>query len=214
MLTETHQTIEAKAPGFDLGHVLSKFGLIAVYLLFAMAHVSEMQENGFRLSFALIVLFETVMIGMVLVRRPTQDVNMSVLAVLAGLAGSFFALGFRPAGGSEDIFVGQAVQVVGIALQLGASLSLGRSFGMVAANRGIKTGGLYRIVRHPFYFAYVIAQVGYIINNPSIWNAALFVVGTGFQVVRINFEEGLLSKNDEYQRYLQTVRWHLVPGVW
>jgi hypothetical protein len=40
-------------------------------------------------------------------------------------------------------------------LVLAATLRLGRSFGIVATNRGIQTGGLYRIVRHPIYAAYV-----------------------------------------------------------
>lgn len=212
MLTEIKQPIEKQE--FDFGHVLSKFGLIMVYLFFVIAHVTALKEDGFRLSFVLIVLFETMMIGMVLVRRGTQDVDLSALAILAGLAGSFFPLGFRPAGSGEDLLIGQLVQMVGILLQIGASLSLGRSFGLVAANRGIKTGGLYRVVRHPFYFAYVVAHIGYIISNPSVWNMGLLLVGTGFQVARINFEEGLLSRSAEYQRYLATVRWHLFPGIW
>lgn len=211
MLTETKQPIKE---GLDLGHVLSKFALILVYLVFAIAHVTAIQEDGFRLSLFLLLTFETVMIGMVMFRRATDDVDKSTLAVLAGLAGSFFVLGFRPAGSGEDLLIGQFVQIVGIVLQLGASLSLGRSFGLVPANRGIKTGGLYRIVRHPFYFSYVIAQVGYLINNPSTMNVLVFAIGTGFQVVRINYEERLLSNNAEYSTYLETVRWHLFPGIW
>ncbi|NNF54956.1 MAG: isoprenylcysteine carboxyl methyltransferase [Acidimicrobiales bacterium] len=211
MLTETKQPT---ARTFDWGHVVSKAALICVYVVFAAAHVSALQEDGFRLSLVLLVAFETVMIGMVLARRATDDVDKSMMAVFAGLAGSFFVLGFRPAGSGEDVLIGQVIQVSGILLQLGASLSLGRSFGLVPANRGIKTGGLYRIVRHPFYFSYVIAQIGYLINNPSTMNVVVFAIGTGFQVVRINYEERLLSNNAEYSAYLKTVRWHLFPGIW
>lgn len=211
MLTDTQQPTK---PEFRMGHVLSKAGLVFVYLLFASAHIGAIRQDGFRLSLALLVAFETVMIGMVLVRRYTDDVDMSPLAVVAGLAGSFMVLGFRPAGSGEDILIGQAIQAIGILFQVGASLSLGRSFGLVPANRGIKTGGLYRIVRHPFYFSYVIAQIGYLINNASALNLVVFAIGIGFQVIRINYEERLLSKSDEYCAYLQTVRWHLFPGVW
>ncbi|MFW2380285.1 MAG: methyltransferase family protein [Acidimicrobiales bacterium] len=199
---------------FDLGRVLSKFCLISVYLLFAYAHAVSLVEDGFRLSLALLVVFETIMIGYVLTRRDSHDVDFSALAVIAGLAGSFMALGFRPAGGAEDALVGQVVQIAGLLLQLGASASLGRSFGLIPANRGIKSGGMYRLVRHPLYFAYFFSTIGYLINNISLRNVAVLAIGTGFQVIRIRYEERLLSADPDYRSYMQTVRWHLVPGIW
>lgn len=212
--TEKATEEEASAPSFDLGSFLSKFGLASVYILFVYAHVATIAADGFRLSLALLVAFETIMIGFVLSRRDSDDVDFSPLAVVAGLAGSFMALGFRPAGGAEDALVGQIIQVGGILLQLGASMSLGRSFGLIPANRGIKSGGLYRVVRHPLYFSYLVTQVGYILNNRSILNVVVFAVGIGFQVIRIRYEEKLLSTDPAYQSYMGTVRWHLVPGVW
>lgn len=211
MLTETKQE---SGQAIDWANVLSKAALTSVYVLFAAAHISALNEDGFRLSLVLLVAFETVMIGMVLTRRASDDVDKSAMAILAGLAGSFFVLGFRPAGSGEDVLIGQVIQVAGLLLQIGASLSLRRSFGLVAANRGIKTGGLYRIVRHPFYFSYLIADIGYIINNPSTMNVFVCIFGTGFQVVRISYEERLLSNDAEYSAYVSTVRWRLFPGVW
>ncbi len=196
------------------GPLLSRFGLCTLYVLFAYSHVVAMQQDGFRLSLLLLVLFETTMVGLVFVRRDSKEVDFTATAIMAGLIGSFAALGFRPTGGGEDLIVGQAVQIVGIALQLGASISLGRSFGLVPANRGIKTGGLYRLVRHPFYFSYLVTQSGYLINNPSTRNVLVLAVGIGFQVVRIRYEERLLLGDDEYAAYARSVRWHLVPGVW
>lgn len=196
------------------GRVLSKLSLCVVYILFAYAHLVALTQDGFRLSLALIVLFETIMVGLVFFRRDSTEVDMTAMAVIAGLIGSFAALGFRPAGDNQDLLIGQAVQVVGVLLQLGASLSLGRSFGLVPANRGIKTGGLYRIVRHPLYFSYLITQAGYIISNPSWQNVIVLAVGVSFQVVRIHYEERLLTRDAAYARYAATVRWHLVPGLW
>lgn len=207
-----HSTPEP--PSLNLGRVLAKFGLATVYLFFIYAHLVTMAEDGFRLSLALLVAFESIMIGFVLSRRDSTEVDFSPLAVIAGLAGSFMALGFRPAGGAEDILVGQVVQIVGILMQVGASVSLGRSFGLIPANRGIKTAGMYRLVRHPLYFSYLITQAGYVVNNRSTLNVIVFAIGIGFQVVRIRYEEQLLAGDDEYQRYTQQVRWHLVPGVW
>ena len=59
-----------------------------------------------------------------------------------------------------------------------------------------------------------VTQTGYIMNNPSLRNLAAMAIGTGFQVVRIRYEERLLSRDEDYRRYADGVRWHLVPGVW
>lgn len=198
----------------DPGRLLSKLGLCTMYILFAYAHVAAIRQDGFRLSVLLLVVFETIMVGMVFVRRDSIDVDLSAMAVSAGLIGSFAALGFRPTGEGSELLAGQIIQVTGVLLQLGASYSLGRSFGLVPANRGIKTEGLYRLVRHPFYFSYLITQTGYSISNPSMRNVVVLAVGVAFQVLRIRYEERLLSRDAAYSRYAGSVRWHLVPGVW
>ena len=192
----------------------SKVTLCTLYVVFAYAHLLDLAENGFRLSLALLVVFESVMVVLVFFRRDTSRVDLSAFAMFAGLVGSFAVLGLRPVGSGEDLLVGQVLQVAGAVMQLGASVSLGRSFGLVPADRGIKTVGMYRVVRHPFYMAYLFTQVGYLVSNLSAANVAVIVIGTGFQVVRIHYEERLLSGNDEYQRYTGRVRWRLLPGVW
>jgi len=208
-------TIESSSPSLRTARRLgSKVALCTLYLLFAYAHVVDLQTNGFRLSLALLGAFESVMVGLVFLRRGSVDVDLGPLAVAAGLIGSFAVLGFRPAGGAEDALLGQSIQVGGVLLQLAASFSLGRSFGLVPANRGIKSSGMYRVVRHPFYLAYLVTQTGYLLNNPSGRNLAVLAVGTAFQAVRIRYEERLLLRDEDYRAYASGVRWHLVPGIW
>jgi len=205
---------DVKSSTLAFGSFLSRFALVSVYALFAYAHVFTIATEGFRLSLALLVAFESIMIGFVLARRDSTEVDFSTLAVVAGLAGSFMALGFRPAGGAEDAIVGQVIQVLGILLQVAASVSLGRSFGLIPANRGIKSAGMYRIVRHPLYFSYLVTQIGYLLNNRSALNFAIFAAGIGFQALRIRYEENLLYADAAYRSYTKTVRWRLIPGVW
>ena len=200
--------------GSRLGPFVSKLTLCSLYVLFAYAHLTSLRDHGFRLSVALLAVFETVMVGLVFFRRDSTDVDLSAPAVVAGLIGSFAALGLRPLGADDDVLVGQAVQVVGVLLQIGASLSIGRSFGLLPANRGISAGGLYRLVRHPFYLSYLVAQLGYLISHPSMANVIVILVGAGFQVIRIGYEERLLSRDPDYVRYAANVRWHLIPGLW
>ncbi len=195
-------------------HLLSTAALSTLYVLFVFAHLSDLVENGFRLSLALIVAFETVMVLLVFFRRPSEEADLSSMAVVAGFVGSFAVLALRPVEGGQDLLVGQVLQIIGALFQLGSSASIGRSFGIVPANRGIQTNGLYRMVRHPFYMSYIISQLGYLISNFTVWNVGVLVTATVFQVLRIIYEERLLSNDQEYVAYTDTVRWHLVPWVW
>ena len=90
-------------------------------------------------------------------------------------------------------------------------VSLGRSFGIVAANRGIRTGGPYRYVRHPLYSAYILTETGYLLENPSLRNWCLFGVVMAFQAVRIVEEERTLAEDPAYREYRRTVRSRVVP---
>ena len=77
----------------------------------------------------------------------------------------------------------------------------------------MKTRGPYRLVRHPAYAGYLIAYVGYVLENPSTVNVALLCVGTAFQVLRIREEEQILANDSVYERYRAAVRYRLVPPL-
>ena len=51
--------------------------------------------------------------------------------------------------------------------------------GIVAAHRGIKTGGLYRAVRHPIYAAYLLAFGGFVLAHPSGYNTLVLLIWAG-----------------------------------
>ena len=110
--------------------------------------------------------------------------------------------------------VGILVQIVGFLL-IGLSVaSLGRSFGLVAANRGVVTSGMYRYVRHPLYLAYFVNIVGFFVNNASWHNALVILVWAVAQLVRIRYEEVLLGEDSLYVQYSANVRWRLIPYVY
>jgi len=92
--------------------------------------------------------------------------------------------------------------------------TLGRSFGIVAANRGVKTRGPYRFVRHPAYTGYLICYLGYAAENPRPLNFVLLFVSTSFQLIRISEEERVLESSREYRSYREAVRYRLVPSVY
>ena len=112
------------------------------------------------------------------------------------------------------IWVTYTLQVTGIAFQLIAKLSLGRSFGIVPANRGVKTGGAFRVVRHPTYLGYAIAQVGTMLGTASLRNVSVVLGLYGMLALRAWLEERVLRKDEAYRAYAERVRWRVIPYVW
>ena len=133
--------------------------------------------------------------------------------LLLAWGGTLLPLAMQPNGSPPNV-IGNVLVLVGVVLATGAVLSLGRSFGIEAANRGIQTHGLYRFVRHPIYAAYLPLMGGYLVAYPSWWNALLFVAWMACQVARIRREEAVLGEDARYQAYAERVRWRLIPGAW
>ena len=102
---------------------------------------------------------EGVVVVLLVFRRPTRSVSRRPWDWLAGIAGSFFVLLVRPTGGTAVAdAAGFALQLFGTVFQLYGKVVLGRSFGIVAANRGVVSSGpvspgpapdLPRVPRYP-----------------------------------------------------------------
>lgn len=109
---------------------------------------------------------------------------------------------------------GLVLIVIGACLSLASLLTLGRSFGIRPAVRQLTTTGPYRVVRHPMYLAYLLADVGY---NLQEWNAGtvlLVIAGWAALLYRIRAEERVLSGDAGWQSYAASVRYRLLPGGW
>ena len=105
------------------------------------------------------------------------------------------------------------LMLMGLLVQISGKLALGRSFGLVPANRGVKTRGLYRFVRHPIYAGYTLTHAGFLIGFPSLQNAALYVAVFAIELMRLLREEAVLKRDPAYVAYAARVRYRLLPGV-
>jgi protein-S-isoprenylcysteine O-methyltransferase Ste14 len=164
----------------------------------------------------LVFVIQQVWVAVVfLTRRPPRTVSRRPLDWVAAYAGWFTSFlvhpgTYHPAWG---LAVGFWVQVTGLLLWAWALWKLGRSFGIVAADRGLVTRGPYALIRHPLYTAYMVGGLGYLMQSPSVWNAAIDLIAVSWQIVRINAEERHLD-GPGYAAYRARVRWRLWPGLW
>jgi protein-S-isoprenylcysteine O-methyltransferase Ste14 len=78
----------------------------------------------------------------------------------------------------------------------------------------VRRGGPYQLVRHPMYSGYVVTQLGFLLLNPSLWNAAVYALAWTTLVMRIGEEEKFLSQDIAYRDYQADVRYRLIPGIY
>jgi protein-S-isoprenylcysteine O-methyltransferase Ste14 len=118
-----------------------------------------------------------------------------------------------PPGTLIPAFVATGVMLAGLLLQIAAKLALWRSFGLVPANRGVKTRGPYRLLRHPMYAGYTLTHIGFLIGFPSWRNALLYAAVLAVEIGRLLREEAVLRRDPAYLAYATRVRARLLPGV-
>lgn len=150
----------------------------------------------------------------VLTRRSTSVLSLSptdwaLTAVATALPTFVMPSAYSPP--LIPVVLGNVLIVHGFVLQIAAKLTLRRSFGLVPANRGIKIGGPYRLLRHPMYAGYILTQLAFLGAYPSWWNLAIYLSAFAAQCARLLAEERLLSRDPAYARFMRATPYRLVP---
>src|SRR5262245_22677909 len=194
---------------------LVNVALALTYGFFAAAHLSTAVATGQWTTTTPIVAQEALLVVLFLSRRPSVAASDRLADWAVAAAGTFLPLLLRPGDVPGTLaWLGEPLQCLGVAAAVLGLASLGRSFGLVAANRGIKTSGLYRFVRHPAYAGYLLGFVGYVLCYPTPRNTLLVAVTMLALNARAIVEERFLQHDPSYSDYLRSMPWRFVPYVY
>jgi protein-S-isoprenylcysteine O-methyltransferase Ste14 len=168
------------------------------------------------LTTLLLLISELLVVVFTIFRRRAQIVDRSwptrIVTTLALVGPALL----RPtdSGALVPDAVSAMILAVGAAVVIAAKMTLGRSFGIAPANRGVVATGPYSVVRHPIYAGYLVTHMAFLIAHPTLWNTVILIVSDLCLVVRSSFEERILSNDAQYRQYCQRVGWRLLPGVY
>lgn len=198
----------------DVGDVVAKVCILILFSAMSARLAKDFVETG-HITGLLLLASEALVVAFTLVRRPAGAVDRTWKARTLALFSTFCPPLLRPVAvtalASESLTV--IVSAVGLMIVVLGKLSLGRSFGLTPANRGVVCSGIYRFVRHPIYLGYLVTHVGFVIAHPALWNIALLTAADVALMLRAICEERTLALDPAYRAYMERVRWRIIPGV-
>lgn len=199
----------------DLREGVLRFIALAVAAFFVWRGVHNLVIDIGRLNVLMLLISETLtFVWLLLARRPlVRDWNPFTvfIALTAGFGSGLVSL--EPGIAIVPLYISAPLQFLALWVVIWGKMSLGRSFAILPANRGVVTGGAYRYVRHPIYAGYLMGHILFLLSSFSIYNFTVYAIITLFQIHRILREERILAMTPEYSDYLERVRWRLIPGI-
>jgi protein-S-isoprenylcysteine O-methyltransferase Ste14 len=188
---------------------------IALFTFLCLATFQGYQKTGSLFSFT-IVLINGLILMLYFVRREPNTLIEFPFAWLISIVTTLLPFLYRPIQEAflpELLNVGYYVQIIGVAAIIGSLLSIRESIGIVPANRGIKIGGLYQLVRHPLYASELLFFSGYVLSNQSLLNFILLLLSFAMQYSRSRIEENFLINDPGYKLYMSCTRYRFIPGL-
>jgi protein-S-isoprenylcysteine O-methyltransferase Ste14 len=197
-----------------LTDLMSRALIVMLFTMLSINLTADFLKTG-HVTGLLLLVGEALVVILTVIRRRAVQVDRSVAAgilTMLSVAGPPMLRASDVPSLVSDVATAM-VSAVGLGLVVIGKMALGRSFGLVPANRGIVVRGPYTVVRHPIYTGYLITHIGFFMADPTGWNAAVILIADTALILRALMEERVLSADAEYQNYCRRVGWHLVPGV-
>ena len=152
------------------------------------------------------------------------DLIRSIYVYAASLLLILVCVAWRPIGGELYTASGAAALAL-IAVELGGLWCIAGAVARIdplelagihepSRGEGLQTSGIYRLVRHPIYFGWVLVVFG----TPHMTGdrLAFAVMTTAYLVVAVPFEERSLARSfgEAYARYRRDVKWRMIPFIY
>jgi protein-S-isoprenylcysteine O-methyltransferase Ste14 len=195
--------------------IAERLFVVSLFLLLSSRVVGSILSGASPVNL-LLILSEGIVVVLVMLRRPATEVSMKPIDWLLAFGATAGPLLVRP--GNVPALVPAAfaasLMITGTVFQVACKLTLRRSFGIAPANRGLIIAGPYKLVRHPIYASYLINQTGFLLLNPTAWNAGVLGASLVIQIFRIAAEERLLAHDAGHAAFRKAVPFRLLPGLY
>jgi protein-S-isoprenylcysteine O-methyltransferase Ste14 len=204
----------ARADVERLADVMSRAVVVCLFSMMAIRFGADFLKTG-RVTGLLLLVSEMLVVVLTVMRRSAAAVDRSMRARVLTAVSMLGPSLLKPA--SVVALMPQiatvAISAVGLGIVIAGKVTLGRSFGLMPANRGVVSSGVYRLVRHPIYMGYLVTHAAYIAAMPSAWNVVALVAADFALLARAVCEEQTLARDERYRQYQQSVRWRVCPGL-
>ena len=146
--------------------------IVVLFSIMAIRFGSDFINTG-RLTGLFLLASEALVVMLTMVRRSAVSVDRSLKARLLTVVSVMGPPLLAPAAvlplAPQAITVG--LSCAGLAIVIAGKITLGRSFALLPANRGVVSTGVYQIVRHPIYMGYLVTHAAFLIASPSLWRS-------------------------------------------
>ena len=197
----------------QLADLAARATIVVLFSLMAVRFGTDFLATG-RVTGLFLLLSETLVVVLTVMRRSASTVDTSVRArVLTAVS----TLGPPLLAPAAIAMVPQSVTIAmscaGLSVVIAGKITLGRSFALLPANRGVVSSGVYGIVRHPIYLGYLITHLAFLMANPTLWNVVALLAADAALLARAVCEEQTLALDPKYRDYQTRVRWRVAPGL-
>ncbi len=195
--------------------LVARATIVALFSMLSINLFAEYLRTG-HVTGLLLLVGESLVVVLTIVRRRAITVDRSAAAAIMTSVSLVGPVLMRATSEPASLLSDQVtalVSAIGLLLVVVGKMTLGRSFGVAPANRGVVVRGPYALVRHPIYTGYLITHAAFLLAHPAPWNLSILLVADAALIVRALMEERVLSEDADYRQYCQRVGWHLVPGV-
>jgi protein-S-isoprenylcysteine O-methyltransferase Ste14 len=192
--------------------LLARAVIIVLFSTMAVRFAADFIQTG-RITGLFLLASEALVVVLTMVRRSAAAIDRSikarVLTAISIMGPPVLIPGAAPALAPEMTTV--ALSLAWLSVVIAGKITLGRSFALLPANRGIVSKGVYGLVRHPIYLGYLVTHVAFLVASPSLFNLGALLVADAALLARAVCEEKTLAQDPEYRAYQQRVRWRVAP---